>query len=254
MISTDNSDCLFALVSLDSLTISRTFGKKGRGAGEFLMPHILGGNGNGFTIIDNGTQKILRLVGDSLLEVKEKSESDIFNQPHFIDSGIIGYEELSPRQLKLKRYSLSDGEISTILTFPENDVAENSDLFDFVWDAKDDNIVTAHLYTDRFSIRKIESDGIQSSVINVVGDEKFSQNRIVYSGISCGDFIYLLCQTNVDIEDFNGNSVIEKYDYNGNPVAKYVYEGIMDNIILDQEGNRIFFTSTSDENIHYFEL
>lgn len=254
LIYTDNSNCMFVLMSLDSIAISETFGKKGKGDGEFLMPHVLGDSENGYVIVDNGNKKIFNVRGTNLSEIRKTGELELLNQPRFIDRDIIGYQELSPSQLKLNIYNLPNGESTTIVGFPENGTTDNSDLYDFVWDSQDGKIVTAQLYADLFSIRETDADGNQSVVTHVKGDDNYSQDRIVYSDIACGDFIYLLCQTNVDIEEFTGNSVIEKYDYDGNPVSKYVYDGIIDKIILDQERNRMLFTSPSDEDIHYFEL
>lgn len=254
LISTNNSDCMLALISLDTMAVSETFGKKGKGAGELLMPHVLGSESDGLMIVDNGNNKIFKLNGSTISEVNTTGESDIFNQPHFIGEGFIGYEELSPSQLALKKYSIADGTTTTILTFPEDVDTDNSDLFDFVWDAYGGNLVTAHLYTDEFSIRKHEEDDVSSSVHYVKGDNTYSQDRIVYSDVACGDYIYLLYQGNVDIENFSDFSTIEKYDYEGNPVSKYIYDGIIDKILLDQEHNRMFFTSAADEDIHYFDL
>lgn len=254
LISTDNADCMFAILSLDSVEVSNTFGKKGKGAGEFLMPHVIGSRENGFMIVDNGNNKIMKVDGTSVSEVNVTGKTDMFNQPHFIGTGFIGFEELSPTRLTLNKYGIAGGETATILTFPEEGVTDNSDLFDFVWDYYDGKLVTAHLYTDKFSIRNYDADGNISSINHVGGNDNYSQDHITYSDIACGDYIYLLYQANVDIENFSGYSVIEKYDYDGTSVSKYEYDGIIDKIILDQEHNRMFFTSTSDEDIHYFEL
>lgn len=249
LMHTNNPNGMFATVSLDSLVVNNIFGKKGKGAGEFIMPHVLGNKDNGLIIIDNGNQKIYRIDDSKLTEIGETNESALLNQPHFLKKGIIGFQELSPKQLMLNKFYLNDNKVETISTFPENGETENSDLFDFVWDASEGKIVIAHLYTDKFSIMNNEH-----YVTNIVGDNKYSQDRMVYTDIVCGDFIYLLCQTNVNIEDFSGYSVIEQYDYNGSPIAKFVYDGIIDKIILDQGRNRIFFTSTVDEDLHYFDI
>ena len=82
----------------------------------------------------------------------------------------------------------------------------------------------------------------------------FSPDRITYSDIACGNYIYLLSQKNVNVEDATGFSEIEIYDYDGVCIKKLVLNIIADKMLLDEANHRLLLTSIEDASINVVKI
>lgn len=251
---TEKADYTFSILSLNSLKPLNSFGKRGHGPQEMMHPHVLVSDNGNFSVLDNGKRKIYEIENMQWTNEKDIYSSDAFNLPKVFGDSLIVYQEATPNVLRLKVYNPTASATQTVTSFPETENADNSDLFDFVFDTHENLIVTANLYADKFTIIEIGKDTKPIRKTKISGNDRFNPNRIAYSDIICDDVIYLLCQENVDVNDYSGFSTIEIYDYSGNPVKKINLDIIADKVILDKERQRIICTSPSDENLHILQI
>lgn len=84
-----------------------------------------------------------------------------------------------------------------------------------------------------------------------------SKENAYYVDVVCGkDYFYLLSAKNVKFSQDgpSGNSEIEIYDYNGNPVAHLQLDFISMKMVVDEDRDRLLLTSPMDEDIHIVQL
>lgn len=132
----------------------------------------------------------------------------------------------------------------------------NASLYDFVWNSNHANrIVIAHQHSERYIVYETDSEHrIVESRIFDTKDDSFSPDRITYSDIACGNYIYLLSQKNVNVEDATGFSEIEIYDYDGVCIKKLVLNIVADKMLLDEANHRLLLTSIEDASINVVKI
>ncbi len=234
---TEKADYTFSILSLDSLKPLNSFGKRGHGPQEMVSPHVLVSDNGKFSVLDNGKRKIYEMGNMQWTNEKDISSFDTFNLPKVFGDSLIVYQEATPNVLRLKVYNPAASGAQTVTSFPETEDADNSDLFDFVFDTHKNLIVTANLYADKFTIMETGKDIKPIRKTEISGNDRFNPNRIVYSDIICDDVIYLLCQENVDVNDYSGFSTIEIYDYSGNPEKKSIWTLLQTKLYLTRKEN-----------------
>ena len=251
---TDKDKYTLSIISIDSLKPLNSFGKRGHGPEEMLRPHVMASCNGDFSVLDNGNRRIYRIKDMQLTKGKDISSSEAFNLPKIFRDSLVAYQEATPDVLRLKIYNPATGAAQTLMSFPETEDADNSDMFDFVFNTHENFIVTSNIYADMFTIMEIGKDLKPVKVTTISGNSRFNLSRIIYSDIICDDMIYLLCQENVDVNDYSGYSTIEIYEYSGKPVKKINMDIIADKIILDKGRQRIICTSPSDDDFHIMKI
>ena len=249
-----SSEMIYTVFDNKTLSKKSVFGKKGRGKNEWISPHIVAKNTDGILVFDNGNKNLYSVKGHNVEKIKIIDIKDAINDVKTINYPIIGYVSVTPNIQCLNLINLEDYNLVDSISFIDSSNKGNSSLYDFVWNGYEDKIVIAHQHSDKFIIYKIDEKYtvIETSIYDTY--ENFSAERITYSDIACGKYIYILSQKNVNINDATGFSEVEIYDYNGNCIRKLVMNIIADKMLLDENNNRLFLTSIEDNSLNILNL
>ncbi|MDE6159827.1 MAG: hypothetical protein K2F69_07095 [Bacteroidaceae bacterium] len=238
---------VFVCFNTSNFTKMKEFGTIGRSHDEWIQPHIVARENNGYDIFDNGKNKILRYDNDTLVSETEYKNTVAVNNPHMINKMYGGYSYIEPNKIALVLYDSETYERTDEYAFEDEEKKGNAIDWDFMWDGEDSHIVIAHLYKKEFNVVEINEDGkfLQSSRYS--GDYTFNpEKHVYYSDVNISNgFIYLLNQQYVNLEDIDGYSEIDIFDINGKCIKKLQLDTIAqrmcvagDNIwLLDIENN-----------------
>lgn len=251
---TNNPDSVFVCVNLSTFQEENTFGKKGRGSMEWMSPHVMAKGTNNFIVLDNGNKKIYSIENNFISFEKTSKISDAVNDVKTIKYPIIGYVSISPNKQSLIIYDIEKDLLIDSLSFVDETNNGNASLYDFTWSIKNENIVIAHQYSDQFSICSLDTNCKLTSINEYQTNSNYSQDKMIYSDVACGRYIYLLSQRNVDLEMFTGFSEIEIFDYKGVGIKKITLDIIADKMVLDEKRNRIILSSEADAAIKIITL
>lgn len=247
-------DSLYKLYTANNVKLVSSFGKKGHGSSEWVAPHLLVKNDSSFVVFDNGTKKLYNVVHDTISYLGISAINEPINDTKAINYPIIGYVSILPNEQSLKIVNIEQDEIIDRISFVDEKEQGNSSLYDFTWNVVGDKIVIAHLYADRFSVSRINEKGrlLRTDIYETTSG--YSKDKLNYSDVQCGHYIYLLSQKNIDVNKMEGYSEIDVYDYDGNHQYKIKLAYIADKILLDARNSRLLTTSVSDEFLHIISL
>lgn len=251
---TDSPDSIYLVIDKDTFQKKYFFGHRGHGKNEWVSPHSLAKDSYELFVFDNGDKKMYSVMDGRIEYLRGTNINDAINDARTINYPIVGYVSATPNVQYLKLVNFENGVLVDSISFVDTSNKGNSSLYDFVWNSYRDKIVIAHQHSDRFIVNTIDNKcNIIETTIHKTNDD-FSMDRITYSDISCGKYIYLLSQKKVNVNDVTGFSEIEIYDYDGTCVKKIVTDIIADKLLLDEQNNRLLLTSVEDNSINIVKL
>lgn len=253
---TESPEALYTVLDSSAFSKKYVFGKKGHGKNEWVAPHILAKTEQGLLVLDNGDKKLYSVKDAEIQSVKKCSLRDAVNDAKEIEYPVIGYVSTTPDAQYLKLTNVENDNAIDSISFVDTSNKGNASLYDFVWNSNHANrIVIAHQHSERYIVYETDSEHriVESRTFDTK-DDSFSPDRITYSDIACGNYIYLLSQKNVNVEDATGFSEIEIYDYDGVCIKKLVLNIIADKMLLDEANHRLLLTSIEDASINVVKI
>lgn len=249
-----DSDSLYIMISCSELRSKGVFGKLGHGPNEFISPQLFSGKDNEPMIIDNGNKKIYNYANSEISQIGTLQSKDAVNDIKTLSYPIVAYSTITPNEQCFKIIDITTGKQADSIAFVDNSNKGKSSLYEFAWNRHENKIVIAHMYSDKFIVCETDDRGKLIKKKSFQTDGKFSNEKMYFSDVACGDYIYLLSQKEVDLNNFTGHSDIEIYDYDGKPIKKISLNYISDKMLLDNSNHRLLLTSVSDEYLHSISL
>lgn len=246
----------FKVVDTKTMKHLYSFGEKGNSGNEFISPHLIA-NGEGFFhILDNSKKMYYKMSGDQIAEKRKMSNFDLVNDSKFIRYPYIGYVVLEKDSVVWKIQNIDNGEITCRKSFHDERSKEKVYLNDICWDTYKGKAVIAGMHKEQLIICELneKSGTITTEKIFTNEDAAFDGDATYYSDVVCDDFIYLLSMRNIDVNG-EGESEIEVYDYNCNPVKKIKLGISARNMALDKaNGQLILFSPDDDESLYLIKI
>ena len=238
--------------NIKDFSYNKAWGSKGEGPDEFIAPHLLPLSSTSCLVIDNGKREVVCLDNGGVVK-KMLMPTKVVSSPLMYKYPLIGYVEKSPHKIVWQIQNIETLERIDSLSFIDDTRQGNSFLYDFCWDIHENILLLASLYEDRFMMAEIQNGRIVNKVL-YYGDGLADENTPCYSDVQCTkEYIYLLSQKEVDIRKGEGFSVVEIYDYNGNPKMLLELDIIARRMLVDTENERLLFHSPMDDEIHVLD-
>lgn len=216
------------------------------------MPHALDNGAGALMVIDNANRKLYAVKNNALSEAGSSKIQDVVNDAKTIAYPMVGYVVSSPKGQKLIVANLLEG-THTDSVYVEAK-ADKSSMLDFSWTYTNPYLAMAFQYANRLILCKTDTDGHIVAKDVYDGGGKSQQDKIYFTDVACGDYIYLLSQKQVNVNTGEGHSEIEVYTFEGKPVKKMVLDFIAFKMLLDKDGQRLLMSSPADEDIHIVKL
>lgn len=268
-----NNQDMFLAFSLPDFTFLKSFGRFGRGPGEFQYPSLVKDESGEFIcfIYEKTNDHLYSL--DKNLEIKElsidlkKAERRHYDkQIHGISSKQFLYvESIKMGKAIFSVTSVNDTINTTLLkniAFSDEHKNWATYIGDFGVNGNKNRAVFAYKYFKRLIFLNLENNTSKTVFFDLPVKTKKGDNVSMmdpsnithYWGISSNDkFVYVLYsgRTPIDVSrELNKSSgyiYVEKYDWNGNPVNKYKLDH-WGYFCVNQEENTIYLASTTDEH------
>lgn len=266
---------LFMAYSLPDFQLIKTFGKLGKGPGEFQFPRIVNDeSGKNLCFVHElANDKLFALsreleLKDMPVPLKETSKMISDKQLHGISSNAFLYVESVKQGKAIFKMEVTDDttqvDLLKNLAFSEDHKNWAAYIGDFGANAKIMRAVYAYKYFKRLIFLDLESGESRSIYFKEkndanTGDAKtmMAPDRLThYWGMSANDnYVYVLYsgRTPIDVtkelQKSSGYIFVEQYDWNGNPIRKFK----LDNwgyFCVNKPENKIYLVSTSD--VHPF--
>jgi hypothetical protein len=269
-----NNQDMFMVFTLPDFSFLKSFGRSGRGPGEFQFPSLVKDESGEFIcfIYERTNNHLYSLNKD--LEIRElpanfkEGERAMFNdkQLHGISSKQFFYVESTEMG---KAIFGMDSENDTIKTTLIKNLAFSNKhknwaayIGDFGVNGKKNRAVFAYKNFKRLIFLDIENRTSKTVFFNPPGETKKGDaismldpsNITHYWGMSSNDkYVYILysgrspIDVSNELKNSSGYIYVEKFDWNGNPINKYK----LDNwgyFCVNQVENTIYLASTSDEH------
>ena len=273
IVKNQNTSEMFMAFSLPSFKFIKSFGKCGRGPGEFQYPSLVKDESGEFLsyIYEKTNNKLYSLdkdlkVGELpiLLQKRKKSFND--KQLYGLSSNDFLYVESMKMGKAIFRINSKQDSLNTAilkkLAFSDKHKNWAAYIGDFGVNGKNKRCVFAYKYFKRLIFFDIENK--TSKVISFDSHLKTKKGSAVsimspsnsthYWGMSSNDkYVYVLYsgRTPIDVSrELNKSSgfiYVEKFDWNGNPVNKYKLDH-WGYFCVNKEENSIYLASTTDEH------
>lgn len=245
---TDNS---FYTIDNRTFTIKDSFATKGEGPEEYIMPNIIPNTSNSYLIADV-SKKEIQLWEDGNIKKRMSTPVMTMNDPQIWKYPFMGCTEIFPNALIWKMVNIEKGVVCDSLLFDDPQKEGKAIINDFAYRFHNNKFVLLHYQLDKLMIADINLENRLENKIVFEGDTPTSDESILYSDLACTDnFIYLLSQKKVNIEEQSGLSTIEVYNYEGRPVCLIELDMIASSFLIDIRNNRMLFLSPLDEKIHF---
>lgn len=225
---------------------------KGEGPGEYMNVAITPINGTDeLLVVDNRMMKWYRVAGNV---VKESGNTGHFivSNPQDVGYPLMGYVDFRSDGLRLRIKDLHTGEDTDSLLIPNRNVQGESVVDNFVWDydAATGRFVLA--FTDQNKLLTGRITGGKLEDIKVLAGESMP-NKIYYTDVKIdGDKLLALTQEDVNLDTYEGQSWIEVYDFEGNPIRKIKLPVLAQTMAIDQNRSTVFLVSATDDNLYSF--
>ena len=245
------TDDFFYTIDNHTLIIKDSFATKGGGPEEYIMPHIIPNTSNSYLIADV-SKKEIQLWEDGNIKKRMSTPVMTMNDPQIWKYPLMGYTENFPNALIWKMVNIENGVVCDSLLFDDPQKEGKAIINDFAYRFHNNKFVLLHYQLDKLMIADINLENRLENKILFEGDTPTSEESILYSDLACTDnFIYLLSQKKVNIEEQSGLSTIEVYNYEGRPVCIIELDMIASSFLIDIRNNRMLFLSPLDEKIHF---
>ena len=246
MIST-RSDSMVYLYALPDLQYCKSFGIKGKGPGEFILPMFVEAPGNDVYIWGYSDVRLIRCFSvDSNAHITVKQDYHLdkyetFNFMHLIRDSICVYS-LMPTQPLVKLYDLKNGKnMGELKIGSKNRVNSYLSDGDAVMAANDSVIIVAYHYKKQIDIYDVSTLKLKKRLIGDYRPQKltddFTENKYHYVDIVAGKKRFYALYRGCRNKDAKENSdILESFDYDGNPVIKYKFNDLSPDIFyVDDE-------------------
>jgi hypothetical protein len=262
----NKTDTLFHIFSLPEFSFVKSFGIRGEGPDEFILPSIVSNNLGYLYVYGSSDLNVLKklsihAIEDAVLILDEYNLSDIpfgySRNLSIINDSILYYMEELPMQMKMISCNLKTGEpiYSKELKVTENHKSHFDYTNNGFMAVNENTVAYAYLYQNRidfmnpdFSLKntlrgeqteiEINRNGLDNSLFYYVGG---------YIGREKFYFRYLGSKLN-ERESQEKGSVIEVYDKEGNPLVKYRLDFDIYGFVVDEGNDKIYAVSEDDED------
>ena len=258
----ENSDKLFYRFDLDNFQKIDSFGVEGQGPGEFLSPNLMKSANKRTIVADSQKRNFIEFKGNEQSEINCPDLWMLFNQLCDVNYPIVCSYELGRDSemnevLKWTTMDVTTGETIDSIYFNRYEAGYPDIRLFLRTSTNGKHIVFITIPKDEFQIAEVSNDGkvIKRNVYK--GSVEMSNERPYYVDVVCGkDYFYLLSAKNAVFtkDGVSGNTDIEIYDYDGNPVALLQLDVISISMVLDEDRGRLLLTSPLDEDIHLVQL
>lgn len=241
----------YATYSVDASTMQciDSLFRIGEGPGEYLRAQFTRMGDGRFFITDNNRMRWLLASRDTIFESGNLTR-DVVNDLKEVDFPVMGYVDLKPDGMWLRLRDFRSGENLDSLYVPNYTAREESLNDSFVWDidSTTGDFVLAFIDHNRLITGKISSAGINDvrafEGTSAEGKMYYTDARIVNGKI------YVLSQKDVDIESVSGNSAVEIYSLNGNPLKRINLPSIAQFMCVGTDGTHIILSSATSDILY----
>lgn len=252
--NTSLSDRLFYSISLNDYQVLDSFGIKGHGRNEFVAPHLFKIDDSKLGIYDNGKKENYIFSGNRIRKSESWNLDLAVNDLKTIKYPMVAYVLYEPDIIRFQIINAENNEICDSIIYKDDGNQGKSIQYDFVWDSYKSYIVLAHRYSDVIKICRINDSGIITDIKALDNGEGGSSEKIYNTSVACGKYIYVLNQSNVNVDTQDGFSTVELYDYTGKHIKKLCLDIIADRMLLDTKHNKLLFLSPMDSYLHFTHL
>lgn len=281
MVANLNSGNMFMVFSLPDFKLIKSFGKLGKGPGEFQFPKLVPAEGDECLcyIYESANNHLFSLQKDMTISELPFKLADAQTQRSINDKQVYSYSpsnfvyaESVKGGKAIFDFSVQNDSVQTDLiynlSFSKGYKSWASYIGDFGANVEKKRMVYAYKYFKRLVFIDIENQKSRTLVFDSGEAKKGDalsvmspQNRTHYWGMSAQkDFVYVLYsgRSPVDVQKEWGKKqyyiFVEKYDWNGNPIAKYK----LDNwgyFCVDEPHQKLYLASVNDaEPFFEFDL
>jgi catabolite regulation protein CreA len=269
-----SSDGMFALLSLPDLQYIKSFGKIGGGPDEFMYPHLCKNTEPDIlaTIVESTNGKIYDVLTDGSLKLnninipKVKSQSNYAGEyPALMTDTLLYFSANSSTGKSVFTIGGTDNiqvnEIQNLALDPRRKGWANY-IGDFAINVEQSRMVYAYKYFKLVRFFDLENHTVRT--INYEREEFDESSQYVingldanvthYWGISANDkYVYMLYSGRTPMQVGSDNNKrnyyihVEKYDWNGQPIAKYKLDR-WGYFTVDEKNNILYLVSTNDDS------
>lgn len=258
----EDTDKLIYRFDLDNFQTIDSFGVKGQGPGEFLSPNLAKSTHKRTIVADSEKRIFTEFKGNEQSEIKCQDEWMLFNQLCDVNYPIVssyelGFDNENNEVLKWTVMDVTTGKKIDSIYFNRYDEAYPNVRMFLSTSTNGKYIVFITIPKDEFQIAEVNPDGkiIERTIYK--GSKEMSNERPYYVDVVCGkNYVYLLSAKNARFskDGISGNSEVEIYTYDGNPVALLQLDVVSIKMMLDEDRGRLLLTSPLDEDIHIVQL
>lgn len=260
-----SSDSLIYCYETPNLIFSGGFGKKGKGPDEFV----------GFPMFCKSTNNYLYIRGYTPMSIKKITVDDLdsmtvinefklqkyenINQPSIFNDSIFIYNAF-PNSLSIKKYDLKNNKLYGVIDFKID--RNEKDLFYAsnrgILSSNGSVIVYAYMFKKQIDIYDMNSLKLKLSIkdnnkkIKPQVPMSFNDDKNIYhyQDIVTGEnYFYALYQGTTNKKCTLSSSVIEVYNYEGNPIAKLKFDIAPNPFVVDEKNNCIYGYLTQLEGV-----
>ena len=234
------SDKIVYLIGIPELDIISSTGIKGEGPNELITPHIVGLDSDSIVLIDNGRKQLMKLFNDSIVSRKNVPLEGLTNIPRCNPNGDIFYLSSGESGTYIARIDNQLSSVKISLNLSEID----SDISNLSYDVSNEYIVATSSAKDLVAIYNFNSG-------RTIKMEGKANVEFYYSDVICNkDSFFLLSQRDINGESMSGTTVIEQYNYQGEPMSRYKLDFIAFSSVYDPNTCSFIMTSPMDDNLH----
>ena len=267
-------DGMFALLSLPDLQYIKSFGIIGNGPDEFMFPHLCKNTDPNIvaTVVETTNGKIYDISTDGIMtpnniKIPKEKSSRMTNGEHpgLMSDTILYYAANSSTGKSVftigKTDSIQVSEIQNLALDPKRKGWANY-IGDFAINKEQTRMVYAYKYFKLVRFFDLEHNTVRTINFEREEFDESTQYKINgldanvthYWGISASEkYVYILYSGRtpyqVGSDNNKGNYYIhvEKYDWNGQPIAKYKLDK-WGYFTVDEEDNFLYLVSTNDDS------
>ncbi|MDE5687241.1 MAG: hypothetical protein K2I18_01280 [Paramuribaculum sp.] len=254
---TKDADKVFYTFNLETFATTDSFGNIGQGPGEYVTPRLIY-SPEARTIVADLAKDVFITLDDSVQrKITNAVKGRNLNRPVDLKFPVLGFTELTRDDRKWLIANIETGELIDSIMLTHDGIPKDVPV-DIKVSAKDNKVVLVSQFVDEIRIAEL-SEGEKIKLLRLFkGSAAPTAMQPCYVDVTCGkDRFYAVSLKNMSFSEngeMSGNSVIEVYDYDGNPIAKLTPEFIPRKILIDERRNRLICLSVDDDNIHLIPL
>lgn len=249
---------LFYRLRLSDFACKDSFGVKGTGPEEYVLPHLSVKSPQEYMIIDNGKEQCMvldKVDGSVKTSFAFPGGGNLVNLLQTYEYPLVSYVDYKPNALTWVLQDVEKQEVRDTLAFVDASRKGEAVRYELRWDFEGGNLAVAFFNFDQFLLMPVRDDGrLGRGKMFRAGSGQ--DGKVYYTDIACADgcLLFLLSQRKVNVETGEGCSEVEVYDYQGNPKACYTLDILAEKMLYDAAAHRLVFTSPMDDRIYVGSL